>query len=107
MNYALIFSDYPFTDLNFIYTTHSQQWNKSLAIRCAFVIMWKLPLVFCFAGRNNVFLLVGHPWSLDTFNTFHKWIARMTIVDIFIHGIAISLVKAEQHLYGYVWSVEY
>jgi len=107
MNYALIFSDYPFTDLNFIYTTHSQQWNKSLAIRCAFVIMWKLPLVFCFAGRNNVFLLVGHPWSLDTFNTFHKWIARMTIVDIFIHGIAISLVKAEQHLYVYVWSVEY
>lgn len=107
LNYSLIFTRFPYTQSNFIYTTKTQQWNKSLAIRSAFMIMWKLPLIFCFSSRNNICLLLGHPWSLDTFNVFHKWIARITIIDVFIHGIAISLVKAEQGLYKSVWSVVY
>lgn len=107
LNYSLIFTHFPYTENNFIYTTGTQQWNKSLAIRSAFMIMWKLPLIFCFSSRNNIFLLTGHPWSLDTFSVFHRWIARITIIDVVIHGTAISLVKAEQRLYSSVWSVAY
>lgn len=107
LNYCLIFTNYPHEPNNFMFTTPRQQWSKSLAIRTAFMTMWKLPLIFCFAGRNNFFLLIGHPWSMNTFNTFHRWIARVTIVDIIIHGVAISIVKADQGLYNFIWNVPY
>lgn len=107
LNYCLIFTNYPYQPHNFMFTTPRQQWSKSLAIRASFMTMWKLPLIFFFAGNNNFLQIIGHPWSLDTFNTFHRWIARITVVDIIIHGVAISIVKADQGLYSYIWNVPY
>jgi hypothetical protein len=48
-----------------------------------------LPWLWLFAARNNPFLyLTG--WSYRTFNIFHRWIARILVVEAIVHGSSFS-----------------
>jgi hypothetical protein len=44
-----------------------------------------LPFLWLFGGRNNPFIwLTG--WSFRTFNLFHRWVAKVIVVEAIIHG---------------------
>lgn len=48
-----------------------------------------LPLMFLFGGRGNIFIpLTG--WSYRTFNIFHRWIARIFLIEVVLHGAIFS-----------------
>lgn len=52
--------------------------------------MANLPILWLFAQRNNVLLwLTG--WDYSTYNTFHRWIARLVAVESIVHGIAYTV----------------
>ena len=54
----------------------------------AFILM---PLLFLFAGRNNILLWMTD-WSHSTFLLLHRWIARIFTLQVLVHSI-VSLVK--------------
>ncbi|OQD97272.1 hypothetical protein PENVUL_c084G06606 [Penicillium vulpinum] len=45
-----------------------------------------LPLLWLFAGRNNIFLWATG-WSFASFNIFHRHVARVTTVQAIVHSI--------------------
>ncbi|MDN5811099.1 MAG: ferric reductase-like transmembrane domain-containing protein, partial [Tetragenococcus koreensis] len=46
-----------------------------------------MPLLILFAGRNN-FLQWLTRWDFATFIAFHRWVARVVFILVFIHSIA-------------------
>ena len=53
------------------------------------------PLIFLFAGRNNILLWLTN-WSRSTFLVLHRWIARVFAVQAILHSLlAVALYKAE------------
>jgi hypothetical protein len=53
------------------------------------------PLIFLFAGRNNILLWLTN-WSHSTFMVLHRWMARVFAVQVILHSIiAVILYKAE------------
>ena len=58
--------------------------------RAGILALANMPILWVFAGRNDIFLwLTG--WSFATYNSFHRWVARIVIVQVIIHSI------------GYTW----
>ena len=58
--------------------------------RAGILAVANLPILWLFAGRNDVFLwLTG--WNFATYNSFHRWISRVVTVQVIIHSI------------GYTW----
>lgn len=55
-----------------------QRW-KDFANRCAILLISNLPIVWMFAGRNNIFIWATG-WNFQTFNIFHRHIARVIIL---------------------------
>ncbi|EIW72616.1 hypothetical protein TREMEDRAFT_12876, partial [Tremella mesenterica DSM 1558] len=63
-----------------------QRW-RYVSDRTAIICFYNLPLLWCLAGRNDVFLwLTG--WSYATMNLFHRWVARMATVQALVHSAA-------------------
>ncbi|OCL07257.1 hypothetical protein AOQ84DRAFT_377858 [Glonium stellatum] len=53
------------------------------------------PLIFLFAGRNNILLWLTN-WSHSTFIVLHRWVARVYTVQVLLHSIvAVVLYKSE------------
>lgn len=53
------------------------------------------PLIFLFAGRNNVLLWLTN-WSHSTFMVLHRWIGRIFCLQVLIHSIvSVVLYKAK------------
>lgn len=50
-----------------------------------------LPLLFLFAGRNNILLWLTN-WSHSTYLVLHRWVARISTAQVLLHSI-ISLAK--------------
>ncbi|KJR86002.1 FRE family ferric-chelate reductase [Sporothrix schenckii 1099-18] len=66
----------------------AQIW-RYVAERAGVMSYGNLPLMWLFAGRNNVFLwLTG--WSFGTFSIFHRHIARLATLQGIVHGIAFT-----------------
>lgn len=53
-----------------------------------------LPLLFLFAGRNNILLWLTN-WSHSTYLVLHRWVARIFTVQVLIHSV-VSLAKYVQ-----------
>ena len=54
--------------------------------RTGFLAVANLPLLWIFAGRNDIFLwLTG--WNFGTFNIFHRYVARVVAIEAIIHSI--------------------
>lgn len=49
-----------------------------------------VPIVWLFGIRNNILIwLTG--WSFSTFNSFHRWAARVATIEAIIHSIAYTV----------------
>jgi predicted ferric reductase len=61
------------------------QYVKYIANRAGALAVCNFPLLWLFTGRNN-FLQWVTGWTFSTFNVFHRWIARVVIVEAIIHS---------------------
>ena len=52
--------------------------------RCGALAVFNMILVILFALRNNPFIWILHV-SYDTFNLFHRWLARVVFLEALAH----------------------
>lgn len=86
-------------------------WVKSIANRSGGMAVTQVPWIFLFAGRNNILMWVTG-WGFDTFNVFHRWIARMCVLHSLIHTVAYAMsahkynfLEAGLHLPYFKWGI--
>ncbi|KAF2852735.1 hypothetical protein T440DRAFT_419607, partial [Plenodomus tracheiphilus IPT5] len=87
----------------------SAQVARSLGHRTGYIIMANLPIMWTFAMRNNI-LTWFSGWSFATFNVYHRWIARVIVVELITHAVAYTLVTYDSGgstKYKAQWSAEY
>jgi hypothetical protein len=66
------------------------QFIRYFAIRIGSLSFANTPLLIALAGRNNILIwLTG--WSFDTFQLYHRWIARVVLAEATAHVIAYTL----------------
>lgn len=58
-----------------------------------------LPLLFLFAGRNNVLLWLTD-WSHSTYLVLHRWIARIFTVQVLLHSIILLAKYLQTGMYA-------
>ncbi|VVT54093.1 uncharacterized protein SAPINGB_P003903 [Magnusiomyces paraingens] len=72
---------------NIWFPNQHNQLIRYIADRCGITSLTQIPVLFLFGGRNNLLqYLTG--FSFDTFNVFHRWIARVMILFAFLHSVA-------------------
>ncbi|VVT54097.1 uncharacterized protein SAPINGB_P003905 [Magnusiomyces paraingens] len=71
---------------NMWYDTVHEQLIRYITDRTGMMGTIQIIPVFIFAARNNLLqLLTG--WSFDTFNVYHRWVARVMMFHIFMHSV--------------------
>lgn len=86
MNIVLTMVKYDVFEPNPWFPDKGEQLGRYIADRTGLLATSQFPAIFLFAGRNNLLLwLTG--WSFDTFNVYHRWIARMMVLHAFIHSV--------------------
>ncbi|ODV83480.1 hypothetical protein CANARDRAFT_29930 [[Candida] arabinofermentans NRRL YB-2248] len=73
-----------------VFTNASQGISRYIGDRSAIVASYELPLLFIFAGRNNILQALTR-WKYSRFLTFHKGIARLVFAQLVIHSIAMTI----------------
>lgn len=58
--------------------------------RAGAILMYQMPLLFLFAGRNN-FLIWLTGWQYEIFNHWHRWIGRLFLLTGFVHAFAYNV----------------
>ena len=67
-----------------------QQILRYIADRTGVLSYANLPIMWLFAGRNNIFHWATG-WSFATFNVFHRHVARIATVQAIVHSIAYTI----------------
>ncbi|QLQ79475.1 hypothetical protein HG537_0C01220 [Torulaspora globosa] len=82
---------------NIHYLPHGTIWKgrriqltRYVGDRTGVISIFLMLPTYLFAGRNN-FLLWITGWKQSTFYTYHKWLARMTIMSSFVHVLTMLL----------------
>lgn len=87
---VFMFIKYDAKDRAVLYDPEERQLSRQIGDRTATIAMSQLPMVFLFAGRNNIMLwLTG--WSYDTFNLYHRWTSRVMYISAFVHAISYTI----------------
>lgn len=76
-----------------------------IARRCTDMAIANLAIIWLFSMRNNPLILITG-WSFATFNQFHRWIARITFLEIVVHAGVFTkyqFVKGGLTRYKYVY----
>lgn len=73
-----------------IWKLQKAQLTRFIGDRTGIDACFLIVLTYLFAGRNNMFLWITG-WKQSTFYTFHKWIARLTVLVSFVHTITMLL----------------
>lgn len=68
-----------------IFNGGTDAYNRYVADRTGIIGTALLPLMLLFGGRNN-FLLWITRWKYSTFITYHRWMARIVMLLVFIHS---------------------
>lgn len=89
--FVACFPGYKLFDQNTVFETETAQLRRYIANRTGILAFAQLPLLFLFAGRNNIMMWVTG-WSFDTFNVYHRWIARVMVALAITHGVAYTII---------------
>lgn len=76
---------------------------RFLANRTGIIAFTNLPVTVLFACRNNPFI-VTTGWPYDTFMLFHRWCARMMVVQSIIHGALLTWAAVQEGILGFKWN---
>lgn len=83
---------------NVRFKSKAKQLSFYVAYRAGVMSVAHLPLLVAFAGRNNILAwLTG--WSFDTFNLYHRWLARFMFILAFIHAVSFTVFYNLSHRY--------
>lgn len=68
----------------------ASQLSRYMADRTGIISYANLPLLWLFAGRNDLLLwLTG--WSFSTFNVFHRYVARVATAQAIAHSFGYTV----------------
>lgn len=98
MYIIFIFIKYDIYDGNTRFATRALQISRYVGDRAAIMALAQLPLVFTFAGRNNILIFITG-LSYDTMNLYHRWVSRVMYMNIFIHAVCFSINYRKQGKY--------
>ena len=70
-----------------IWPVKATQIGRLIGDRSGYIAVFTTNLTWLFAGRNN-FILWCTGWNFQSFLTYHKWVARMTVFNVLVHSIA-------------------
>ncbi|KAL2020514.1 hypothetical protein VTK56DRAFT_8314 [Thermocarpiscus australiensis] len=88
---TLLAVNYHIYDENYYYVNNTRRTQvlRYLGDRLGTLMSSTLPLLFLFGGRSNILVaLTG--WNYRTFNIFHRWIARILLLEAVVHGVIFS-----------------
>ncbi|KAL1405332.1 hypothetical protein Q8F55_008961 [Vanrija albida] len=96
LNFIFTFAAYDtFTDNLFYPGRRDMQLWRYVADRTGIMSFWNLPLLWAFAGRNDILIwLTG--WSYSGCNLFHRWVARVATIQAIIHSAAYTWFEIQQ-----------
>ncbi|GMM35570.1 putative ferric-chelate reductase [Saccharomycopsis crataegensis] len=80
--------------------------TKLIADRTGVIATAHLPLIFLFAGRNNILMLLTG-FNYSTFIHFHKWTGRMMFLNALIHGVSYTKIYLDRGTYSRTIKQEY
>ena len=111
LNIILFFVKFDLFLPNSYFATFQYQILRYLADRTGVIAFVHFPALFLFGGRNNL-MMWATGWSFDTFNVYHRWIARGMVLHAFLHSVAYSIMVALEGYYKeefeepyWVWGV--
>ena len=90
LNIILCMVKYDLFVPNSYFATYQVQLCRYLADRTGIISFVHFPALFLFGGRNNM-MMWATGWSFDTFNVYHRWIARGMVLHAFLHSVAYSV----------------
>lgn len=99
INTVLSAVNYQYANPNTWYPDDRYRWMCMLiSNRIGLLSFANLPLVFLYAGRNNILLWITN-WSHSTFLLLHRWIAAIATLQAILHSIIYLYVyvKARTH----------
>lgn len=72
------------------YPAVSDQVLRYISDRTGIISFANFPLIWLFGMRNNVVIwLTG--WDFGTYNSFHRWVARVATLQAVIHSLGYSV----------------
>lgn len=77
-----------------------------IARRCGDMAIANLAIIWLFSMRNNPLILITG-WGFATFNQFHRWVARVTFLELVVHAGVFTkyqFVKGGLARYKYVYA---
>ncbi|KAF2856500.1 ferric reductase-like protein transmembrane component 4 [Plenodomus tracheiphilus IPT5] len=87
INTVLSAVNYQYADANIWYPDNKWRWMVMLVSnRLGLLSFANMPLVFLYAGRNNILLWLTN-WSHSTFLILHRWIAGIATLQAILHSI--------------------
>ncbi|WWC60289.1 uncharacterized protein I303_102858 [Kwoniella dejecticola CBS 10117] len=89
------------------YGERNTQIIRYLSDRTGIMCFYNLPLLWCLAGRNDVILWMTG-WSYSTLNLFHRWVARIAVLQAIVHSAGYTWLErgyiAEEMKERYWWT---
>ncbi|KAL1405731.1 hypothetical protein Q8F55_007401 [Vanrija albida] len=82
-----------------------QLW-RYVADRTGIMAFYNLPLLWILAGRNDILIWVTG-WTYQSCNIFHRWAARVAIVQAIVHSAAYTWLELRHEKYSEFWAEEY
>ncbi|KAM3589017.1 ferric-chelate reductase [Umbelopsis sp. WA50703] len=105
VNVVILFPNYRlFADNTYWPNDLPLQLCRYIADRSGIISFTQLPMIFLFAGRNNLLLFLTG-WSYDRFTVAHKWISRTMFFHALVHSLAYTWYP--YHVSGFSLYVEY
>ncbi|KAJ0107509.1 hypothetical protein J7T55_007698 [Diaporthe amygdali] len=91
--------------VSFKKNTDQAQILSLIARRASDMAIANLAFIWLFSMRNNPLILITG-WSFATFNQFHRWIARITFLELIVHSCVFTkyqFVKGGLTRYKYIF----
>ncbi|WRT65682.1 uncharacterized protein IL334_002627 [Kwoniella shivajii] len=89
------------------YGHRDTQLIRYLSDRTGIMCFYNLPLLWCLAGRNDIILWMTG-WSYSTLNLFHRWVARIAVLQAIVHSAGYTYLErdilAEEFAQRYWWT---
>ncbi|WVQ86162.1 hypothetical protein IAT38_008330 [Cryptococcus sp. DSM 104549] len=82
-------------NLSWLYDIEGQV-LRFYADRTAIMSFYNLPILTMLAGRNDVILWITG-WSFASMNIFHRWVARVTVVQGILHSIFWTIIEWDSY----------
>lgn len=90
----------------YVFTSKKEQVARYLADRTGIIAFAHLPLIYLFAGRNNIMSFVTG-FSYSSYIQFHKWTGRIMFADAIIHSACYTALYVWDNYYSEALSEKY